>query len=99
MSVSGQAGNIRGYYSQDKPDSFFTWNLRLDSSKVTGLEVGRMREVVRPWPEITITGTGGHPGKTVFTLTAHTLGSLATGTMSLWYKPVYQGSTNQNTVY
>ena len=99
VSVSGQAGNIRGYHSQDKPAGPFTWNFRLDSSKVTELEVGRMREVVRPWLEMTITGTGGHPGKTAFTLTAHTLGSLATGTMSLWYKPVYQGSTNQSTVY
>ena len=41
-----------------------------------------MREVVRPWLEMTSTGTGGHRGKTVFTLTAHTLGSLATGNRS-----------------
>ena len=83
MSGAGQAGNIRGYHSQDKPAGPITWNFRLDSSKVTELEVGRMREVVRPWLEMTSTGTGGHPGKTVFTLTAHTLGSLAIGTMSL----------------
>ena len=80
--MSGQAGNIRGYHSQDKP---FAMTFRLDSSKLTELEVGRMREVVRPWLEMTSTGTGGHPGKTFFTLTAHTLGSLAIGTMSLWY--------------
>ena len=65
VSGSGQAGNIRGYHSQDKPAGPFTWNFRLDSSKVTELEVGRMREVVRPWLEMTNTGTGGYRGKTV----------------------------------
>ena len=65
VSVSGQAGNIRGYHSQDKPAGPITWNFRLDSSKVTELEVGMMREVVRPWLEMTNTGTGGHRGKTV----------------------------------
>ena len=80
---SGHAGNIRRYHPQEKPAGPITWNFRLDSSKVTELEVGRMREVVRPWLEMTNTGTGGHRGKTVFTLTAQTLGRLAIGTTSL----------------
>ena len=79
MPVSGLAGKIRGYHTQDQPAGPFTWNFRLDSSKVTELEVGRMREVVRPWLVMTKTETGGHSGQAVFTLTAHTLGSLATG--------------------
>ena len=83
VSGSGQAGNMRENHSQDKPAGPFTWNFRLDSSKVTELEVGMMREVVRPWLEMTNTGTGGHRGKTVFTLTAQTLGRLAIGTTSL----------------
>ena len=77
MSVSGQ----------DQLAGPFTWNLRLDSSKLTELEVERMREVVRPWLVITNTGTGGHSGQAVFTLTARTLGSLATGVISLWHRP------------
>ena len=83
MSVPGQVGNIRGYHSQDQPTGPFTWNLRLDSSKLTELEVKRMREVVRPWLVITNTETGGNPCQAVFTLTARTLGSLSTGTMYL----------------
>jgi len=42
-----------------------------------------MREEVRPWLEVTSTWTGGHRGQAVFTLTAHTLGSLATGRKKL----------------
>ena len=67
---------IRGYHSQDSPAGPFTWNLRLssvDSCKLTELEVGRMRQEVRAWMEVTRAETG-------FTLTARTLGSLATGT-------------------
>ena len=77
--MSGQVGNIRGYLSQDQPAGPFTWNIRLNSSKLTELEVERMREVVRPWLVITKTETGEHTGQVVFALTAHTLGSLATG--------------------
>ena len=79
--MPGQVGNIRGYHSQDQPAGPFTWNLRLDSSKLTELEVERMREVVRPWLGITKAETGGHSGQAVFTLTAPTLGSLETGTI------------------
>ena len=85
MPVSGQARNFRGNLSQDQPAGPFTWNIRLDSSKLTESEVERMREVVKPWLVITKTETG-------FALTARTLGSLATGmiydplseVMSLW---------------
>ena len=49
VSVPGQVGNMRGYPSQDQPAGPFTWNFRLNSSKLTELEVERMREVVRPW--------------------------------------------------
>ena len=59
VSVSGQAGNMKGHHSQDKPGGPITRNFRLDSSKLTELEV------VRPWLEMTNTGTGGHRGKTV----------------------------------
>ena len=65
--MPGQVRNIRGYHSQDQPAGPFTWNFRLDSSKLTELEVERMREVVRPWLVITNTETGGHPGQAVFT--------------------------------
>ena len=60
---------MRGYHSQDQPAGPFTWNFRLNSSKLTELEVERMREVVKPWLVMTNTGTGGHPGQAVFTLT------------------------------
>ena len=98
MPVSGQARNFRGNLSQDQPAGPFTWNIRLDSSKLTESEVERMREVVRPWLVITKTETVGYTGQAVFTLTARTLGSLATGTISIWHRPVYQGSTNMSTV-
>ena len=65
----------------------FSWSLRLDSvnsSKLTELEVGRMREAVRPWLEVTTTETGGQSGHTHFILTANTLGSLSTGNRSLY---------------
>ena len=71
-----QAGNTRGFHSLNGP---FTWNFRLNSSKVTELEVEMMMELVRPCLEMTITRTGGHPGNAVFTLTADTLSRLATG--------------------
>lgn len=67
--------NIRGYHSLDSPAGPFIWKLRLnseDSRKLTELEVGMMREKVRPWLEVTRAETG-------FTLIANTLGSLATG--------------------
>ena len=90
-----QAGNTRGFHSLNGP---YTWNFRLNSSKVTELEVEMMMELVRPWLEMTITRTGGHPGNAVFTLTADTLSRLATGIgskihsqfselMSLWNRP------------
>ena len=61
---------------------------------MTELEVERMREVVRPWLVITKTETVGDTGQAVFTLTALTLGSLATGTIFyplcyLWPRTVY----------
>ena len=94
VSVPGQVGNIRGYHTQDQPAGPFTWNFRLESSKLTELEVERMREVVRPWLVITKTETVGYTGQAVFTLTALTLGSLATGTIFYplcypWPRPVY----------
>ena len=76
MFVPVQAGNTRGFHSLNGP---YTWNFRLNSSKVTELEVEMMMELVRPWLGMTITRTGGHPGKTVFTLTADTLSRLAKG--------------------
>ena len=80
-----QSQKKHGGTREDQPAGPFTWNIRLDSSKLTELEMERMREVVRPWLVITKTETG-------FALTARTLGSLATGTiydplsevMSLW---------------
>ena len=36
----------------------------LESSKVTELELGRMREMLRPWLEVTNTETGGQSGPT-----------------------------------
>ena len=50
-----------------------------DSSKVTELEVRRMREVVRPRLEVTTAETGGQSVQTNFTLSAHSLACLATG--------------------
>ena len=76
MSVPVQAGNTRGFHSLNGP---YTWNFRLNPSKVTELEVEMMMELVRPWLEMTITRTGGHPGNAVFTLTADTLSRLAKG--------------------
>ena len=76
MSVSVQAGNTRGFHSMNGP---YTWNFRLNPSMLTEFEVEMMMELVRPLLEMTITRTGGHPGKTVFTLTADTLSRLAKG--------------------
>ena len=76
MSVSVQAGNTTGFHSLSGP---YTWSFKLNSRKVTELEVERMIELVRPWLEMTITRTGGHPGNAVFTLTADTLSRLAKG--------------------
>ena len=49
----------------------------LDSSKVTELELERMREVVRPWLEVTNTETGGQSGHTNFIFTASSPACLA----------------------
>ena len=49
----------------------------LDSSKVIELALGKMRKLMRPWLEVTNTETGGQSEQTNFTLTAHTLPSLA----------------------
>ena len=68
--MSVQARNTTGFHSMSGP---YTWNFRLNSRKVTELEVERMIELVRPWLEMTITRIGGHPGNTVFILTADTL--------------------------
>ena len=73
-------------HKQTRPAGSFSWSLRLnsvESSKLTELEVWRMREAVRPWLEVTRAETGGQSGQTNFILTAHTLGSLATGDCSL----------------
>ena len=81
---------------QKKPGGRFSWNLRLssvDSSKVTELELGRITKVVRPWIEVTKPETGGESGHDNFTLTAHTLGSLATGTTSQWGPLLLVGSS------
>ena len=70
---------------QKKQGGRFSWNLRLssvDSSKVTELELGRITKVVRPWLKVTKPETGGESGQMNLTLTAHTLGNLATGTTS-----------------
>ena len=74
--MSVQAGNTTGFHSLAGP---YTWSFRLNSRKVTELEVERMIELVRPWLEMTITRTGGHPGNAVFTLTGDTLRRLAKG--------------------
>ena len=74
-------------HKHSRPAGPFSWSLRLnsvDSSKLTELEVWRMREAVRPWLEVTRAETGGQSGQTNFRLTAHTLGSLATGNRSLY---------------
>ena len=76
-----QSQKKHGGTREDQPAGPFTWNIRLDSSKLTELEVERMREVVRPWLVITKTETVGYTGQAVFTLTALTLDSLATGTI------------------
>ena len=81
MSGGPNVSNI----CQKKPGGRFSWNLRLssvDSSKVTELELGRIRKVVRPWIEVTKPETGGESGQMNLTLTAHTLGNMATGTTS-----------------
>ena len=85
ITGASQTRSIRGNHSQveqDKPAGLFTWGLRLDtldSSKVTEFELGRMRELVRPWLKVTRAETSGQSGQTNFTLTASSLACLAIG--------------------
>ena len=74
------SGNIYfdSYFQQTSPAPF-TWTLRLDGRKVRAEEVERMRRMVRPWLEMSETGSERSAGLTVFTLRATTLGRLSTG--------------------